>query len=98
MSGLLTQGARSEGEYPCTTAEITYFLEAFLIREALLAMPDDLESNERTRYIKAIFVHVVSLNAFFSYLTLIWVFRNTETLHKSERAASKPHTVPAGLT
>ena len=69
MSNLLTQGALSGSEYPCTTAEITYFLEAFLIREALLAMPDDLDSNERTRYIKAIFVHVVSLSTslFISY-------------------------------
>ena len=61
MSLVFTQGSVSTGESAGTEAEILYFLEAFHTREALLAMPEDLEAEEFREYVKAITKHIVSI-------------------------------------
>ena len=62
MPVVFTQGSISTGESAGTEAEILYFLEAFYTREALLAMPEDLEVEEFKKYVKAIRGHIVSIS------------------------------------
>ena len=64
MPVVFTQGSISTGESAGTEAEILYFLEAFYTREALLAMPEDLDVEEFRQYVKAIRAHVVSIFIF----------------------------------
>ena len=62
MPVVFTQGSISTGESAGTEAEILYFLEAFYTREALLAMPEDLEAEEFKKYVKVIKAHIVSIS------------------------------------
>ena len=56
MSAAFTQGSISTGESAGTLAEIKYFREAFYTREALLAIPEDIEVEEKKKETKSVTV------------------------------------------
>ena len=60
MSAAFTQGSISTGESAGTLAEIKYFREAFYTREALLAIPEDIDVEELRSYCRSIKTHIVS--------------------------------------
>ena len=64
MAKASTQGAVSAGEFPRTTAEIAFFMEAYYMREALLAIPEDMDTTELKTYKKVVTDHVVSSDFF----------------------------------
>ena len=60
MSAAFTQGSISTGESAGTLAEIKYFRDEFYMREALLAIPEDIDVEELRSYCRSIKTHIVS--------------------------------------
>ena len=61
VSEKLTQGAVSAGEFPTNLSEMAFFVEAFYTREAILAIPEEIDEEELRVYKKVIIDHIVSL-------------------------------------
>lgn len=61
MDQSISQGSTSTGEEPANNAESVLFTEAFYVREAILAAPEDMTASESAEYFENIYTHFVSL-------------------------------------
>lgn len=76
---LLTQGSSATGAQPLSDSERALWTATFILREALIVAPNDMDSNESKMYFNKLFSYTVSNNRSGELYPLIKIYPPRKT-------------------